>query len=215
LEASPVAEVPDLSPAEQLLRRALAEHGAHVQRRLTEEKERAVQLAAFSREDPATELLRYGYFRERLRFECACARAAAELAPLALMVIDIDRFGALQRQHGYALGEELIARLAKSLRAPWIERPARRPPVFAREGGDSFAIILAEAAREEAAERGERVREIIERQAHAGVRVTASLGVAVAAACDGDDERLLAAAHRALGAARAEGGNRVVMEACS
>jgi diguanylate cyclase (GGDEF)-like protein len=208
-----VAEVPDLSPAEQLLRRALAEHGAHVQRRLTEEKERAVQLAAFSREDPASELLRYGYFRERLRFECA--RAAASQSPLALMVIDVDRFGALQRQHGYALGEELIARLAKSLRAPWIERPARRPPVFAREGGDSFAIILPEAAREEAAERGERIREIIERHAHAGVRVTASIGVAVAAACDGDDERLLATAHGAVGAARAEGGNRVVTEACS
>jgi diguanylate cyclase (GGDEF)-like protein len=205
------ARDPDLSPSEQLLRRALAEHGAHVQRRLTEEKERAVRLAAFSREDPASELLRYGYFRERLRFECA--RAAAEGTPLALMVIDLDRFGAVQREHGYALGEELIARLAKSLRAPWLERPARRPPVFAREGGDSFAIILPEVAREEAAERGERVREIIERQGHAGVRVTASIGVAVAATCE--DERLLATAHRALDAARADGGNRVVTEACS
>lgn len=205
------ARDPDLSHSEQLLRRALADYGALVQRRLTEEKEREVRLAAFSREDPASELLRYGYFRDRLRFECA--EAAAEQRPLALMVIDLDRFGALQSHRGYALGEELIARLAKSLRAPWLERPARRPPVFAREGGDSFAIILPETTLEEAADRGERVREIIERQAHAGVRVTASLGIAVATISE--DERLLATAHRALLAARAQGGNRVVTEACS
>lgn len=110
---------------------------------ITERKRFESELLYLADHDPLT-----GVFNRR-RFEQELTRELARLArgggEGALLVIDLDRFKAVNDTLGHAAGDELIAAVACSLR----ER-LRQTDTLARLGGDEFAAILPGCGREQA-----------------------------------------------------------------
>jgi len=157
--------------------------------------------------DGLTQLYNRRAFNERL----TQARAAEERrgGVFSLLLMDLDHFKKLNDTYGHPAGDAALRNAAKVL-----ERHSRAGDVPARYGGEEFALILPGADEEGALRLAERVRRTLEKDEivfeGARIRVTASLGVA-SWPRDGDQtDALVAAADRALYAAKESGRNRVV-----
>ncbi len=142
------------------------------------------------------------------------ARAAREVQPLALALIDIDHFKDYNDHYGHQMGDECLRRVASALSAV-----ARRPgDHVARYGGEEFAVVMPHTGLVGAAAVAERIRARVEAlglehpRACPGRRVTVSLGVACAVPerCSSPD-LLVTAADRAVYQAKHEGRNRVAV----
>lgn len=139
----------------------------------------------------------------------AMGRAAAAGHPVAAMMLDIDRFKAINDNHGHATGDEVLRVFARKASA--MLRPG---DLFARVGGEEFAAILPAMAADEALALAERVRRAIADQAMdlpdgRLLCVTVSIGVAVTTDCGAGPSPLLIEADRALYDAKDAGRDRV------
>ena len=72
------------------------------------------------------------------RFEQMIAMARRDGRALALMIMDINRFGAVNKALGHRVGDRLLQEVAARLRAV-----ARESDTLARMGGDEFACLLS------------------------------------------------------------------------
>ncbi len=150
----------------------------------------------------------------RRKFDAALTEAWAEAeregTTLGVLFIDVDWFKPYNDLLGHAAGDACLRRLAQALDAA-----VGPSATFARLGGEEFAVV---GVRGEAAVRhAERLRRLVEQMElpHPGSplgHVTVSVGVA--SGTPGDTaptaSAMLAAADRALYAAKAGGRNRVV-----
>jgi two-component system cell cycle response regulator len=137
------------------------------------------------------------------------SRARRHGHQLALLLIDADRFKAVNDEHGHAVGDVVLREIAARLR----ER-VRREDVVGRWGGEEFVVALPETTPDGAAAVAESLRAAIAQTAipaeSAVLEVTVSIGVA---AWTGQEiEDLIDRADRALYAAKAAGRDRVVLE---
>ena len=163
------------------------------------------RLVALATTDPLTGLANHRAFRERLLAECA--RAERSGGPLALVMIDLDRFKRVNDTHGHQAGDEVLRGVARRLASC-----ARRADVPARIGGEELAWLLPDTGLDAAVEAAERLRLAIRGVPFRAVgRVTASLGVAVLGSEGPDD--LVRRADLAL--YRAKEGGRDACEAWS
>lgn len=133
-------------------------------------------------------------------------RARREGGRVGVLFIDLDRFKRINDTCGHAAGDAVLREAAERIRA--VVRPD--DPV-GRYGGDEFVVIVAGAGVERGAVRAAAaIAAGLRRRPAAGeVRVTASIGVAVAPPGACDPERLIAAADRAMYAAKQAGGDAV------
>jgi two-component system, cell cycle response regulator len=156
--------------------------------------------------DGLTKSFNRKYFLDRLEREFRFAKRHRQ--PLALILIDIDEFKALNDSRGHIAGDRVLADLAAEVHAA-----IRSEDVFARYGGEEFAVVCRGTDVAGAAVFAERLRASIETHAfeHEGqsLRVTISLGVAGLSGEHTDSMALLAAADDALYAAKRAGRNRV------
>ncbi|WP_231849008.1 sensor domain-containing diguanylate cyclase [Paramagnetospirillum magneticum] len=133
---------------------------------------------------------------------------------LALFMVDIDHFKAINDTWGHPTGDRVIQVLAAAMAAS-----AREQDTAGRLGGEEFAAVLPETDLEGAAIMAERLREAVEAITSAlddqgqPVRFTVSIGVAAIQLGDGSVEDILGRADRALYAAKHGGRNRVEMAA--
>jgi diguanylate cyclase (GGDEF)-like protein len=127
--------------------------------------------------------------------------------PLALILLDIDRFKSVNDRHGHEIGDRAIAHVADLCTA---ER--RSSDLVARMGGDELALLLPETDLVQAAIVAERVRQSVERTPlPAGdmrVPLTVSVGLAGATLGMASVAALMRHAEQALARAKAEGRNR-------
>jgi len=138
--------------------------------------------------------------------EALIATATRTQATVALLVIDIDRFKAINDEHGHDAGDIVLCTIATRL-ARWESAHC----TVARLGGEEFALLTI-AANPPALEFAEQVREAIGACDHRATigeqRVTISIGVA-----EGrqrvDLAKLYREADRALYAAKRGGRNQV------
>jgi diguanylate cyclase (GGDEF)-like protein len=152
----------------------------------------------------------------RRAFEESLTRALAaqydEGHTVAVLMIDIDHFKAVNDTHGHARGDAVLCELADRLRAG-----AREDDVIARWGGEEFVVLLPgfPCNEEILARRAEVVRQAVATTPAAADDLTIPLTVSVGAALRSDrltdPEELLRAADAALYAAKRNGRNRVVL----
>ncbi|MGI6570300.1 MAG: diguanylate cyclase [Caldicoprobacterales bacterium] len=130
--------------------------------------------------------------------------------PLALIMIDIDRFKEFNDTYGHLSGDQKLKRVAEVIEGT-IKRPG---DLAARYGGEEFAVMLMNTSADGAAAVAEEIRARVEEMgAEDGEAegVTLSLGVAsVVPDNEMEPEDLIEAADRALYKAKEDGRNRVV-----
>jgi diguanylate cyclase (GGDEF)-like protein len=157
--------------------------------------------------DSLTGLYNRRYLDETLPRELARAERSNE--PLAVVLVDLDRFKGLNDRHGHAAGDEVLRELGRLLRAN-----TRKSDITCRYGGEEFLIVMPATDIATAVERASHLRGAFERtsfrKAAAGVTCTLSAGVAVFPEHATTHDGLLAAADLALYAAKAAGRDRVV-----
>jgi diguanylate cyclase (GGDEF)-like protein len=134
----------------------------------------------------------------------------ADRRPLAVILFDLDEFGAFNKRHGHQLGDDVLRAFAGILRDRF-----RSSDIVARYGGEEFVVILDGASRDEAVRLADDIR-----NAFADLRFTGSdgrsLAATVSAGCAGVEaglataEALLAAADVGLAMAKQAGRNQVV-----
>jgi diguanylate cyclase (GGDEF)-like protein len=137
------------------------------------------------------------------------AREDRQGGRFGLLLLDLDHFKKLNDGYGHPAGDAALKHAARL-----IERLLRRGDQAARYGGEEFAAILPGADQEGTLHMAERLREALASAPvvfeGARIAVTASFGAAVFPADAKDPDGLLAAADRALYAAKQAGRNRVV-----
>lgn len=142
-----------------------------------------------------------------LRLDQELAQLGRNGSGLAVLLLDLDRFKAVNDTYGHTAGDELIRQVAERLSGMM-----RRGDTVARLGGDEFGIIQTlAAAPDDAAALGERILESLTRPfAIMGVETTVgcSIGIALAPRDGEDRETLLRLADTALYQSKNEGRNR-------
>ena len=150
------------------------------------------------------------HFDERLRAEVAFA--ARHSSDTSLALLDIDHFKRVNDTYGHQVGDLVLSEVAKlSMRS------LRTEDVFARFGGEEFAVILRGITLAGARKLGERLRMAIEAQPIVAdgqaVPVTLSVGCASITCTEKPSaEELIRIADRRLYLAKARGRNRVVAD---
>lgn len=123
---------------------------------------------------------------------------------LAVALLDLDGFKALNDRHGHPAGDQALQAVAEAMRDC-----VRDSDVLARLGGDEFAALLLEADGVEAVTVVERLRRRVECLPQATSGLTLSAGVASFPDHGPDSEALLRHADAALYSAKRLGRNRV------
>jgi diguanylate cyclase (GGDEF)-like protein len=158
--------------------------------------------------DALTEIHNKRYFLEFLDRELA--RSTRYGRPLALVMIDIDRFRVINEELGHLGGDATLRELAARIKVS-----VRKEELFARYGGEEFAVVLPETEREGAIKLGERLRTVVESQPFQHedkqFQVTISLGVATTSGQQvPSPSELIRLADEKLYEAKHQGRNRVV-----
>lgn len=173
--------------------------------KMTEVERMNGRLSTMARTDPLTTLANRRHFDEV--FEALTAATDSERS-LALFMIDIDCFKALNDDLGHAAGDDCLRIAAALIRGELREEQ----DLLARFGGEEFVALLPDIAPAEACSVAERVCAAVSRRklsnpgAKGGV-VTVSVGVSLSPPADVAD--LIAEADAALYEAKSLGRNQV------
>ncbi|MCX7934520.1 MAG: diguanylate cyclase [Planctomycetota bacterium] len=171
-----------------------------------EEQQRHIEaLKTAVRTDDLTGLPNRTHFWEHLQVAYERYRRFQET--FSVLLLDLDRFKAINDSRGHAAGDRVLKGVASRLRAS-----LRGVDFLARYGGEEFAALLPRTREREAVLLAERVRGDLETSAFVldgeTLRVTVSVGAAEAQPAEAP-EHLLNRADQALYRAKNEGRNRV------
>lgn len=134
--------------------------------------------------------------------------------PLAVLVLDIDYFKAVNDTWGHDAGDEVLREFAQRLR-----KSVRGIDLVCRLGGEEFVVVMPDTDAGVASIVAERIRNRVAGEPfaiHKGARaidVTVSIGMAQRLGGDTDADTILKRADQALYRAKRDGRNRVVLDA--
>jgi diguanylate cyclase (GGDEF)-like protein len=174
---------------------------------------RHARLLIDSRADSKTGLLNAATWEQESAVEVA--RAVRTKTPLAVAMVDIDRFKTINDMYGHLLGDQVLKEIARTMTT--VLRDYDR---VGRFGGEEFSVLLPQTRATEAMRVAERIRSniaalsIIAPGAAGGERVHVTVSVGVAALDAGSDRTLpdlLAAADAAMYRAKRCGRDQVQM----
>jgi len=156
--------------------------------------------------DPLTGLLNRRFFDEAVDAAHANARRAG--TELSLIVLDLDRFSAVNNEYGHAVGDVVLRRVARS-----IKNATREGDVVIRYGGEEFVVIAPATDGTGAVYAAERIRAAVAAAGSEpidGQLIPLTISAGVASLVDETDGRgLFRAADSALLAAKRAGRDRV------
>src|ERR1700730_1516357 len=168
---------------------------------ITDRRRTEAQIERMARSDVLTGLANRVQFRERLNDLLLQSRATD---PVAILLVDLDRFKAVNDTLGHPIGDKLLCAAAQRLR-----QFVRQNDLVARLGGDEFALIQPGASQPAAA------KSLADRLVHGfaepfeigddQVQVGASVGVALSPDDGVDPDELLKRADLALYDAKSTG----------
>ena len=138
----------------------------------------------------------------------AAKRHIGNPRPVAVLLIDIDRFKSINDSFGHAVGDRVLAMFAEAAR-----KSMRGSDLIGRFGGDEFAAMLVETNKEKAIEVAERIRATFAQMTQDvdghQVGATVSIGLVHCLERTLDIPELLTQADHALYCAKERGRNRV------
>jgi len=155
---------------------ALIEITLQSQRQFSTLKQQNQELKVAATTDGLTGLANRAHFDRFLaeHFDRACAQGT----PVALLLMDVDKFKSINDKHGHPAGDQVLRVLGKLLRSA-----AKSTDLAARYGGEEIALILPGTDRATASKKAEIIRRAIEtkpiQHEQLSIPVTASIGVAV------------------------------------
>ena len=167
------------------------------------------RLRSLAIRDPLTGLANRRFLEEELPRQVT--RAASQGVPLAVAMLDLDRFRDYNERHGHLAGDIVLQSLGVLVQG------FRQPDdVACRFGGEEFLLLMPASNAIEAAGRLEGLRAALAETVihHEGRRlesITASIGLACHPTHGGHGQALLRAADAALYQAKRAGGNRIVI----
>ncbi|MCL6517825.1 GGDEF domain-containing protein [Alicyclobacillus sp.] len=138
--------------------------------------------------DELTHLHNVRYFRHKVGLFLRDPRVQS----LTLILLDLDRFKAVNDTLGHRAGDEVLRRAARCI------QELARPMVVSRYGGEEFVIVHPNLSLEDAVTVAERIRAGLEDAMRGDVPVTVSCGVARMMKPEATAEALFDAADRAL-----------------
>ncbi|MHC2302698.1 diguanylate cyclase (GGDEF)-like protein [Rhizobium mongolense USDA 1844] len=165
-------------------------------------------LQGLAEKDPLTGLANRRTFESYLA--AVLTRPAISSPGVAIMMIDIDHFKSVNDTFGHLAGDRSLVAVANVLTSvPW-----QANHLAARYGGEEFVVVLEECSLEQAIERAEWLRRSVQElniETGTGpfLRLTASVGVAVASSVSDQPPDIIARADRALYTAKKNGRNNV------
>jgi len=170
---------------------------------ITERRRAEAEIVHLARHDVLTGLANRAEFNEKL--EEAGRRLKRGDAAITVMMLDLDRFKAVNDMFGHPAGDELLVEVSRRLKST-----LRETDLLARLGGDEFAIIQEGGAtqHEGAIALALRINNAIAEPFDLGgfeVNVGTSIGIAMAPEHGIEPEGLLKSADLALYAAKAQG----------
>ena len=172
-------------------------------------------LVAQSRVDAKTGLLNVSTWEREAEGELS--RSIRTRSPLAVALVDIDHFKAVNDTHGHLVGDRVLRAVAEALTSQ-----LRDYDRAGRFGGEEFVLLLAQTGEVDACRIAERLRTYVEglavpvddRPTAPCVRLTISVGVtAMPSGTSHELTDLLAAADSALYHAKQTGRNKVAVAA--
>jgi len=122
--------------------------------------------------DALTGFFNQRYFHETLRREAL--RAQRYDRQLALLILDLDDFKAVNDRVGHLAGDAVLAQVAEQLR-----NEIRSVDIGCRVGGDEFAVVMPESTEDDASQLFDRMRDGVSTMPMpGGHRVRLSAGIA-------------------------------------
>ena len=166
-------------------------------------------LEFYATRDPLTQLFNQRVFWELLDYEIL--RAERHGQRFALLIIDLDNFKHVNDTHGHTVGDRLLQAIA-----PAVHAVLRKGDIFARYGGDEFAIVLPQTDGTMPYEAAQRVLAAIAAVAldaadGSPVRSTASIGLALYPDHATRAKDLFLFADNMMYKAKAQGKNRMTL----
>jgi diguanylate cyclase (GGDEF)-like protein len=156
--------------------------------------------------DPLTGLWNFRYLSMSLAREIE--RSTRFDRPLAVLMLDLDHFKAVNDAHGHARGDSVLRELAHR-----VQEQIREVDTFARYGGEEFVVVLPETSVEGAAQLAERIcvavrREPFRQENEDPLDITVSIGGAAFPDHGSTPATLMRSADKALYTAKGEGRDR-------
>jgi diguanylate cyclase (GGDEF)-like protein len=142
------------------------------------------------------------------RITFAIGRAQREQEPMAVLMLDIDKFKNVNDTFGHAIGDELLLEVARRIRSR-----TREDETVARIGADEFILVLPGADANRAAHVAQELLELLSsryRIEQLELVVTPSIGIAIYPSDGLDFDGLLKSANTAMHRAKDDGRNRYV-----
>jgi len=166
------------------------------------------ELAEQARTDPLTGAMNRRALEEAARRETA--RSIRHGSPLCAIIIDIDHFKRLNDARGHAAGDRALQALVGQ-----VKTMLRGQDLFARTGGEEFAILLPDTPVSAGILIAERVRqaiEVLEIPFETGpIQFTVSAGMAQLDTVNGGWEVMMRSADAAMYVAKEKGRNLVAV----
>lgn len=169
---------------------------------ITEVRQQDERIREIVSQDPLTGLPNRSVFDDRLRHGISLAQRSGDR--LGLLIIDLDRFKAINDSLGHPLGDALLEKIAGRMKAV-----VRRSDTLARLGGDEFGMIVEGVEKpEDCASLAQTLLATIADELQIGVQalqITASIGITLYPDDGNDPVVLIRNADAAMYAAKAAG----------
>ena len=157
--------------------------------------------------DPLTGIYNRRYASQHMNRVMQRARETEGV--FAVMMVDLDKFKSINDRFGHDAGDAVLREFSRRL-----QENIRGVDLVARFGGEEFFVAMPDVDQHAAAHAAERIRTAIEGATvdlpgGGEVKVTVSIGVAIATGADSDAETIIKRADSALYQSKESGRNRV------